>query len=176
MDTFPKSPNLLPSLASWWSITFRTSRRGCCYDEAMMAPPLVNNVCALFSPTVKETVPHPIDIVRGHIHQMMGEEKDQNRAQSSRVHTLVHNVCNEKCELVHFSSGIPIGRLQPNLPHELVQQHAHVPQGGLTVWECFLSHFFQIVNSNPELEKELVHKYVVSGIDQLIFVFELHQF
>ena len=58
----------------------------------------------------------------------------------------------EKCELVHFSNGIPIGHLQPNLPHELVQQHAHVPQGGLAMLEHFLSHFFQIVNSNPKLE------------------------
>ena len=74
----------------------------------MMTPPLVNNVCALFSPTIEETVPHPIDIFRGHIHQTMGEEKDQNQAQSSRVHTLVHHVCHGKCELVHFSNGIPI--------------------------------------------------------------------
>ena len=63
MDTFPKSLNLLTSLASRWSITFRTARRGCCCDKAMMAPPLINNVCALFSPTVEETVPHPIYIV-----------------------------------------------------------------------------------------------------------------
>ena len=143
MDTFPKSPNLLPYLASRWSITFRTTRRGCCYDKAMMAPPLINNVCALFSPTIEETVPLPIDIIRGHIHQTMGEEKDQNRAQSSRVRTLVHHVRNKKCELVHFSNGIPVSCLQPNRPHELVQQHAHVLQGGLTVWECFLSHFFK---------------------------------
>ena len=107
MDTFPKSLNLLPSLTFRWSITFRTARRGCCCDKAMMAPPLINNVCALFSPTIEETVPHPIYIIRGHIHHTMGEEKDQNRAQSSRVHTLVHHICNEKCELVHFSNGIP---------------------------------------------------------------------
>ena len=130
MDTFLKSLNLLPSLASQRSITFRTARRGCCCDEAMMAPPLINNVCALFSPTIKETVPHPIYIVRAHIHHTMGEEKDHNRAQSSRVRTLVHHIRNEKCELFHFSNGIPVSGLQPNLPHELVQQHAHVPQGG----------------------------------------------
>ena len=161
MDTFLKSLNLLPSLASQWSITFRTARRGCCCDKALMASPLINNVCALFSPTIKETVPRPIYIIRGHIHHMMGEEKDQNlmgeqkdqnQAQSSRVCTLVHHVCNEKCELVHFSNGIPVSSLQPNLPHELVQQHAHVQQGRLTMWEHFLSHFFQIVNSNPKLE------------------------
>ena len=148
MDTFPKTPNLLLSLASWWSITFRTARRGCCYDKAMMAPPPINNVCALFSPTVKETVPHPIYIVQGHIHQTMGEEKDQNLVQSSRVCTLDHHVRNEKCELVHFSNGIPVSCLQPNLPQELVQQHMHVPQGGLDVWEHFLSHFF----SNSQFE------------------------
>ena len=121
MDTFPKSLNLLPSLASRRPITFRTARRGCCYHKAMMAPPLINNVCALFSPTVKENVPHPIYIVGGHILHTMGEEKDQNGAQSSRVHTLVHHVRNEKCELVHFSNGIPVSGVQPNLPHELVQ-------------------------------------------------------
>ena len=152
METFPKSLNLLPSLASRRPITFRTARKGCCCDKAMMAPPLINNVCAVFSPTVKETVPHPIYIVRGHIHHMVGEETDQNRAQSSRVCTLVHHVHNEKCELVHFSNGIPVSGLQPNLPHELVQEHPHVPHGGLAMWEHLLSHFFQIVNSNPELE------------------------
>ena len=127
VDPFPKSLNLLLSLASRWSITFRTVRRGCGYDKVMMVPQHIKNVHALFSPTIEETVPHPIDIIRGHIHQTMREEKDQNQVQSSEMGTLVHHVCNEECKLVHFSDGIPIGCLQPNLPHELVQQQAHVP-------------------------------------------------
>ena len=121
MDPSPKSLNLLLSLASRWCIAFRTARRTHCYNEATIAPPRVDNIRALFSPTIKETVPHPIDIIWGHIHQTIGKEEDQNRAQSSCVHTLIHHFCNVKCELVHFSNWISVGHLQPNLPHELVQ-------------------------------------------------------
>ena len=106
----------------------------------------------------------------------MREEKDYDCAQSSDVGTPVHRIHDEMSKLAHFPNGISIRRLQPNPPHELIQQQAHVPCGRVTIKVHFFSKPPQIVDSNTKLEKELVHKYIVSRVDQFISAFEIHQF
>ena len=95
----------------------------------------------------------------------MGEEKDYDCPQSSDMGTFVRHIHYEMRKLVHFPNGISIRHLQPNLPHELIQQQVHVPCGGVTIQVHFLPKPVQIVDSNTKLEKELIHKYVVSEIE-----------